>query len=95
MWIVAMGYLGGWLVAGTVVFLASKRLCEPGVPTSSRVLLSVIAGLLWPLVVLGAFEFGWLAVYARTRQHAAMRTPVSTIADDHAEQTWGGVIRMR
>lgn len=88
-------YLGGWLVATTVVFVAGNRLCEPGLPVSYRFALSVVAGFIWPLLLIGAVEYTSVAMYSSAEQLASVKGPAFRFHDMDAEQTDGDVVPIR
>lgn len=88
-WILAMLYLTGWIVAAVVMFVASDRVCEPDVPTAGRVLLSIAAGGLWPLLIVGAVEFTSLAVFKARQSSGSAAEPT----DDQVDQVFDGIVR--
>jgi hypothetical protein len=90
-----MIYLAGWIVASAGVFAAGKRLCEPGMPPSYRLILSVAAGSIWPLLVVGAVELSSVAFYSSAEHFAAMKGPDSPFSQVDAEQTYGVVTPLR
>ena len=95
LWTCVMVYLAGWIVASAGVFAAGNRLCEPGMPPSYRLILSVAAGSIWPMLVVGAVELSSMAVYSSAEQFAAMKGPESPFAQVDAEQTYGVVTPLR
>jgi hypothetical protein len=54
-------------VAAAVVFLAGKRLNERSAPASHALSLSVVAGAVWPMLILGLVEFAAVAMYVRAK----------------------------
>ena len=90
-----MVYVTGWVVATAVVFVAGHRLCEPGLPISYRFTLSVAAGFIWPLLLIGAVEFTSLAMYSSAEQFAYARGPAHGLLETNAEQTNGVVVSLR
>ena len=95
LWTCVTVYLAGWIVATVGVFAAGNRLCEPGMPPSYRLLLSIAAGAIWPMLLVGAVEFSSMAMYSSAEQFAAMKGPESPFSEVDAEQTYGAVTRIR
>lgn len=95
LWTCVTVYLAGWIVATVGVFAAGNRLCEPGMPPSYRLLLSIAAGAIWPMLLVGAVEFSSVAMYSSAEQFAAMKGPESPFSEVDAEQTYGAVTRIR
>lgn len=60
-------YLWGWIVTTAVTFLAARRFADqrqaPAVQSLAGV--SVIAGAVWPLLVLGVVELGSLVTVSK------------------------------
>lgn len=90
--IIVNAYLVGWIAAIAVVFTASNRLCEPGLAVSYRLALSVVAGFVWPLLLIGAIEFTSLVWYSRARRHA---NTTESCLDIDARQTTRDVVPIR
>ena len=49
-------YFVGWVVAGFVAYAAGKRLSQRHSPPAHPVIVSVAAGAVWPLLVIGLVE---------------------------------------
>ena len=64
---VAYGALA--IIAAVVVFVLSARLGDERRPTGQRVGLSLAAGVVWPVIVLGVAEVSSFAVYAKVHEH--------------------------
>jgi hypothetical protein len=62
------GYSAVALVAAVVVFVASARLGDERRPTPERFGLSLAAGAVWPVILLGLAEFSSFAMYAKAHQ---------------------------
>ncbi|MCP9275685.1 hypothetical protein [Mycolicibacterium arenosum] len=60
------------LVTTALVFFLSKRFSDVQRPASVRFGLSVAAGVLWPLVVLGLLEFGSLVAYTKVAEETEL-----------------------
>lgn len=63
--ILAMSYLGGWIVATLVVYAVARRLADRQSPSPHPLVVSVVAGALWPLLVIGLAELSSVMVYAK------------------------------
>ncbi|KAA0097597.1 hypothetical protein CIW49_17220 [Mycolicibacterium sp. P1-18] len=64
-----IGYTAVALIAAVVVFVASARLGDERRPTPQRFGLSLAAGAVWPVILLGLAEFSSFAMYAKAHQH--------------------------
>ncbi|MCV7132857.1 hypothetical protein H7J06_07635 [Mycobacterium hodleri] len=64
-----IAYTAVALVAAVVVFVASARLGDERRPPPERFGLSLAAGAVWPVILLGLAEFSSFAVYAKAHQH--------------------------
>lgn len=64
----AVIYGASALVTTVAVFLTSKRISDRQRPATVRLGLSVAAGVLWPLVLLGLIEFGAFAAYTKVAE---------------------------
>jgi hypothetical protein len=58
-------YLAGVLVATLVVYAASRRLTDRRSPSAHPLVLSVVAGLMWPLLVVGFVELSSVMLYTK------------------------------
>jgi biotin transporter BioY len=59
-------YLCGWLVTTAVVIFAADRFsAQSWVRPGLRMSLAVLCGALWPLVILGILELGFVAMLAK------------------------------
>ena len=63
------GYAAVALVAAVVVFVTSARLGDERRPGPERLGLSLAAGALWPVLLLGLAEYGSIAMYAKAHKH--------------------------
>lgn len=70
-----IAYLIGWVVSTAVVFLASRRLNDPHNPAPHLLILSAVAGALWPLLLLGAVEFSSLVACSSAASHLKTDAP--------------------
>ena len=64
-----VGYTAVALVAAVVVFVASARLGDEPRPWPERLGLSLAAGAVWPVLLLGLAEYGSFAMYAKAHEH--------------------------
>jgi hypothetical protein len=60
----ALVYLGGWLLTSLATYVASRRLADGPTTPLSSLGLSLLAGLVWPLMILGVVELSSVAVYS-------------------------------
>lgn len=79
-------YLIGWVVGTIGVYLASRRLNDRRDPATHQLLLSAVAGALWPLLLLGTVEFSSLAACSSAASH---------LASEPAELVGAGVVPLR
>jgi hypothetical protein len=94
LWICLTVYLGGWLAATIGVFVVGNRISEPGLPVGYRLLLSVAAGVIWPLLLIGAVEFTSMAMYSSAESMAVSNRPEFPEIEMDAEQTLGDIVPM-
>ncbi|MEU0498524.1 hypothetical protein [Mycobacterium sp. NPDC006124] len=64
-----VGYAALAVVAAVVAFVASARLGDGRRPVPQRLGLSVAAGAVWPVILLGVVEVSSFAMYAKAHQH--------------------------
>lgn len=81
-----VAYLIGWVIGAAVVYVASRRLNDPRNPAPHILVLSAVAGALWPLLLLGAVEFSSLM---------ACSTAASHLKADSPELVGAGVVSLR
>lgn len=93
--ICVMVYLTGWVVATAAVFVVGNRISEPGLPISYRFALSVTAGFIWPLLLIGAVEYTSMAMYSSAESFAVVKGPDFPLLEMDAEQTNGDVVSLR
>ncbi|MDT5339165.1 MAG: hypothetical protein QOD90_4670 [Mycobacterium sp.] len=80
---IALVYLGGWAITMLVTFVASRRLADGSTTPLSSVGFSLLAGLIWPLMVLGLVELSSVAacsVATSLRAHSGI--PDSWLSGD-------------
>ncbi len=73
-------YLAVALVVAVVAFFASARLGEERRPTGERLVLSLAAGLVWPVILLGLAEVSSFAVYAKVHEHDGHDASIEVLA---------------
>jgi hypothetical protein len=64
-------YLGGWLAVTFVAYAAGKRLTDRESPPGHPLLVSLAAGAVWPLLVVGLVELSSIVVYAKVQPKPA------------------------
>ncbi len=70
-WLLA--YLGGWAVTTAVAVVAARTMAPRFSCGGGSFALSVLAGAVWPLMLLGALEFASVAMWSTVR---SWRKPV-------------------
>ena len=85
-------YLGGSLVAAAGASVAADLFSEPGVPASSRTKVIVVAGVVWPVLLVGLLQLTFIGLakamstasaaqrVCSTDSRAAQRFPVNRIS---------------
>jgi len=58
-------YFAGWIIASFAAFAAGKRLADRHEPAVHPLLLSVAAGAVWPLLVVGLVELSSVMVFTK------------------------------
>ena len=72
-WALAIGYCAVAIAAAVVVFVASERFGDQRRPAPHRTGLSLAAGAVWPMVLLGVLELTSVAMYAKAYRATATR----------------------
>lgn len=81
-----IAYLIGWVVSSAIVYVASRRLNDPSNPAPHTLILSTVAGALWPMLLLGAVEFSSLVACSNAASH---------LKADGPELVGAGVVPLR
>jgi hypothetical protein len=76
--VLAVAYAIGWLLTSLGVYAASRRLCADCPRPDHPVLVSILAGLVWPFVLLGVIEVGALAVTGKAAADSGPQLSVLT-----------------
>jgi hypothetical protein len=58
------------LIIAVGVYIVSRRLGDDRRPSARPVVLSVLAGALWPLLLIGLLELGCVAAYVKAHKSA-------------------------
>ena len=66
---VLLAYAAVAIVMAIVAFIVSARLGDERRPTVERIGLSLAAGAVWPVILLGLAELGSFAMYAKVHEH--------------------------
>lgn len=67
-WMVLPIYGAIALVSVVIAYFLSRRIGDVRRPPSHRLLLSLLAGSVWPLLLVGLVEFGSFAAYAKVQE---------------------------
>jgi hypothetical protein len=59
-------YLAGWLPVALAAYAAGKRLRDPQAPARHPAIVSLVAGALWPVLVVGLLEFSSVKLFTDT-----------------------------
>jgi hypothetical protein len=70
-------YLSGWLAVTLAVYAAGRRLIDRESPATHPMMLSVAAGAIWPLLVVGLVELSSIIVL--TKVPSKSRSSVGTV----------------
>lgn len=65
--VLAISYLSGWVVATLVAYAAAKRFSELRSPAVRPITVSLLAGAVWPLLVIGLVELSSVIVYTKVQ----------------------------
>ena len=58
-------YLGGWLSVTIAAYAAGRRLTDRESPAAHPLMVSVVAGAVWPLLVVGLVELSSVMVFTK------------------------------
>ena len=64
-------YLGGWLAVACAAYAAGRRLTDSEAPPDHPLLVSLAAGAVWPLLVVGLVELSSIIVLTRAQPKTA------------------------
>jgi hypothetical protein len=64
-------YLGGWLAVACAAYAAGRRLTDSESPPDHPLLMSLAAGAVWPLLVVGLVELSSVIVLTRVQPKIA------------------------
>lgn len=60
-------YVGGWAVTTVATFAVSRRLADEEMTPLNSLYFSLLAGLVWPLMIVGVVELSSMAVYSTAK----------------------------
>jgi uncharacterized membrane protein YhdT len=69
-------YLSGWLAVTFAAYAAGRRLGDPQSPANHPLLVSLAAGVVWPLLVIGLVELSSIMVFAKSQPKPASRVGI-------------------
>jgi hypothetical protein len=58
-------YLSGWVVASLGLYAAGRRLSDDRAPAPNPLAVSIAAGAVWPLLLVGLVELSSVVVFTR------------------------------
>ena len=67
-WQFVLAYVASAFVTTVIVFVASEWVGDERRPATHRVSLSIAAGLVWPLLMLGVFALGSFMLYTKAHR---------------------------
>lgn len=76
--VLTVAYALGWLLTSLGVYAASRRLCVDCPRPDHPVVVSLLAGAVWPLVLLGLIEVGAIAVTEKAAADSGPQLSVLT-----------------
>jgi hypothetical protein len=71
-------YLGGWILTTLVAFAGGKHLRDRRSPPLHPLLVSMVAGAIWPLILLGVAELGAEVAYGEAHRVSARQSRKAT-----------------
>lgn len=74
-------YVGAWAVTTAIAFAASRRLGDRTRPLLDSFVLSVLAGALWPFLLVGAAELSSVAAYTTAETWLVTPDPEDLLDD--------------
>ena len=77
-------YLGAWLLTAVGTFVAGRLLADPDIPVANPLVVSLFAGAVWPLTILGAVELTSVAAYSKAKSKRADAEIHAWMLDDGA-----------
>jgi hypothetical protein len=69
-------YLGGWLPVSLAAYAAGRRLSERQSPAAHPLMVSLAAGAVWPLLVVGLVELSSIMVFAKVQPKPASKAGI-------------------
>jgi hypothetical protein len=69
-------YLGGWLAVTCAAYAAGRRLTDRQSPPDHPLMVSVAAGVVWPLLVVGLVELSSIMVLTRVQPEPASKVGI-------------------
>lgn len=76
-------YLGGWVITTGATYAAGRRVADRDMTPLDSLGFSVLAGLVWPLMIIGVVELSSVAVYSSAKsQRHDVTIPASWLSGD-------------
>ena len=74
-------YLTVWVVTTAITFYVSRRLGDRALPVRDIFAVSLLAGAVWPLLLLGIIELSSVAVYSTAETWLVIPDPEDLVSD--------------
>ena len=74
-------YLAAWAVTTAITFLASRRFGDRTRPDRDVFAVSLLAGAVWPFVLVGVIELSSVAIYSTAETWLAEPDPEDLVSD--------------
>jgi hypothetical protein len=65
LWTLTVSYVACAIVTTAIVLVGSRPLVDPRRPATNRLSLALVAGLMWPLLLLGLVEFSSVMMFSK------------------------------
>jgi hypothetical protein len=75
--VLLFGYLGGWVLASIAVAIGAGRLQDELAPPTHPRLMSILAGAVWPVLIVAIVEVGAVALTAEALHEDELLLPVN------------------
>ena len=70
-------YFAGWVVAALGLYVSGKRYADSASPAKHPVAVSVLGGAVWPVLLIGFFEFNGVMACSKLQDKHGLRAGIS------------------